>query len=89
MVGMPTHPNAQADHPNVRAVQDALLGADAHDGSGRPSEVRLLPEAVHTAAAAAAAVCTASGSSRTSLGRPEPSWASAPSRASCTARTLG
>ncbi|MDQ7905904.1 YbaK/EbsC family protein [Phytohabitans sp. ZYX-F-186] len=43
-------------HPNVQAVQDALLGADARDGSGRPSEVRLLPEAVHTAAAAAAAL---------------------------------
>ncbi|BCB82626.1 YbaK/EbsC family protein [Phytohabitans flavus] len=49
MVGMSTH-------PNVQAVQDALLGADARDGSGRPSEVRLLPEAVHTAAAAAAAL---------------------------------
>ncbi|MFC0529600.1 YbaK/EbsC family protein [Phytohabitans kaempferiae] len=43
-------------HPNVQAVQDALLGADARDGSGQPSEVRLLPEAVHTAAAAAAAL---------------------------------
>jgi prolyl-tRNA editing enzyme YbaK/EbsC (Cys-tRNA(Pro) deacylase) len=43
-------------HPNVQAVQDALRSADAHDGSGRPSEVRLLPEAVHTAAAAAAAL---------------------------------
>ncbi|GAA4462315.1 YbaK/EbsC family protein [Phytohabitans houttuyneae] len=43
-------------HPNVQAVQDALLGADTRDGAGRPSEVRLLPEAVHTAAAAAAAL---------------------------------
>jgi prolyl-tRNA editing enzyme YbaK/EbsC (Cys-tRNA(Pro) deacylase) len=49
MVGM-------SRHPNVQAVQDALLGTDARDGSGRPSEVRLLPEAVHTAAAAAAAL---------------------------------
>jgi prolyl-tRNA editing enzyme YbaK/EbsC (Cys-tRNA(Pro) deacylase) len=49
MVGM-------SRHPNVQAVQDALLGTDARDGSGRPSEVRMLPEAVHTAAAAAAAL---------------------------------
>jgi len=49
MVGMSTH-------PNVQAVQDALLGTDARDGSARPSEIRLLPEAVHTAAAAAAAL---------------------------------
>ncbi|WP_428983013.1 YbaK/EbsC family protein [Phytohabitans maris] len=53
---MSTHPNVRPVHPNVQAVQDALLGADARDGSGRPSEVRLLPEAVHTAAAAAAAL---------------------------------
>jgi prolyl-tRNA editing enzyme YbaK/EbsC (Cys-tRNA(Pro) deacylase) len=56
MVGMSTDPNMQAVHPNVQAVLDALLGTDARDGSGRPSEVRLLPEAVHTAAAAAAAL---------------------------------
>ncbi|MEU5939694.1 YbaK/EbsC family protein [Micromonospora sp. NPDC047548] len=43
-------------HPNVRAVQAALDGADARDGAGAPSVVRLLPEAVHTAAAAAAAL---------------------------------
>ncbi|MGK5741917.1 YbaK/EbsC family protein [Micromonospora sp. URMC 103] len=43
-------------HPNVRAVQDALAGADARDASGTPSTVRLLPEAVHTAAAAAEAL---------------------------------
>ncbi|MEU8297249.1 YbaK/EbsC family protein [Micromonospora sp. NPDC048909] len=43
-------------HPNVRAVQDALAGADARDGSGAPAAVRLLPEAVHTAAAAADAL---------------------------------
>ncbi|MEV6971100.1 YbaK/EbsC family protein [Hamadaea sp. NPDC051192] len=44
------------DHPNVRAVQDALACADAVDGSGRPSTIRILPEAVHTAALAAAAL---------------------------------
>ncbi|MEH0821045.1 MULTISPECIES: YbaK/EbsC family protein [unclassified Micromonospora] len=43
-------------HPNVRTVQAALDGADARDGAGAPSAVRLLPEAVHTAAAAAAAL---------------------------------
>jgi len=49
MVGMPAH-------PNVQAVQDALENAGALDGSGQPAEVRLLPDAVHTAAAAAAAL---------------------------------
>jgi prolyl-tRNA editing enzyme YbaK/EbsC (Cys-tRNA(Pro) deacylase) len=44
------------DHPNVRAVQDALSCAEAADGAGRPSQVKILPEAVHTAAAAAAAL---------------------------------
>ncbi|NJP33429.1 YbaK/EbsC family protein [Micromonospora thermarum] len=43
-------------HPNVRAVQEALDGADARDGSGTPSAIRLLPDAVHTAAAAAEAL---------------------------------
>lgn len=43
-------------HPNVRAVQDALDGAGARDGSGAPSAVRLLPAAVHTATAAAEAL---------------------------------
>jgi len=37
-------------HPNVQAVQDALTAADAH------GTVRMLPDAVHTAAAAAAAL---------------------------------
>src|SRR5215470_16948455 len=37
-------------HPNVKAVQDALIAADA------PGEVRVLPDAVTTAAAAAAAL---------------------------------
>ncbi|MFC4019504.1 YbaK/EbsC family protein [Micromonospora sp. GCM10011542] len=43
-------------HPNVRAVQDALADAGALDGAGRPSAVRLLPDTVHTAAAAAEAL---------------------------------
>jgi len=43
-------------HPNVQAVQDALDGAGARDAHGRPCQVRLLPDAVHTAAAAAAAL---------------------------------
>ena len=37
-------------HPNVRAVQEALSAADAR------GEIRILPEGVHTAAAAAAAL---------------------------------
>jgi prolyl-tRNA editing enzyme YbaK/EbsC (Cys-tRNA(Pro) deacylase) len=44
------------DHPNVRAVQEALACADAVDGAGRPSLIRILPEAVHTAALAADAL---------------------------------
>ncbi|MEJ3743708.1 YbaK/EbsC family protein [Actinomycetes bacterium KLBMP 9797] len=43
-------------HPNVQAVQDALDAAGAVDAAGRPCQVRLLPDAVHTAAAAAAAL---------------------------------
>lgn len=43
-------------HPKVRATQEALDGAGARDGAGTPSLVRLLPDAVHTAAAAAAAL---------------------------------
>lgn len=43
-------------HPNVQAVQDALDAADARDRSGQPSRIRMLPDAVHTAAAAAAAL---------------------------------
>ncbi|GIJ77807.1 Cys-tRNA(Pro) deacylase, prolyl-tRNA editing enzyme YbaK/EbsC [Micromonospora phaseoli] len=43
-------------HPNVRAVQDSLDTAQARDGSGAPATVRLLPDAVHTAAAAAEAL---------------------------------
>jgi prolyl-tRNA editing enzyme YbaK/EbsC (Cys-tRNA(Pro) deacylase) len=43
-------------HPNVATVQDALESADARDGNGRLSRVRMLPDAVTTAAAAAAAL---------------------------------
>ncbi|MFJ6196337.1 YbaK/EbsC family protein [Micromonospora sp. NPDC092111] len=43
-------------HPNVQAVQRALDEAGAHDGSGAASQVHLLPEAAHTAAAAAGAL---------------------------------
>ncbi|HLV57947.1 MAG TPA: YbaK/EbsC family protein [Natronosporangium sp.] len=43
-------------HPNVRAVQEALDAAGARDAEGRPCRIRLLPDAVHTAAAAAAAL---------------------------------
>jgi prolyl-tRNA editing enzyme YbaK/EbsC (Cys-tRNA(Pro) deacylase) len=49
---MVTMPN----HPNVQAVQDALESADATNAAGQPCEVRMLPDAVHTAAAAAAAL---------------------------------
>ncbi|MEV4482232.1 YbaK/EbsC family protein [Micromonospora coxensis] len=54
-------------HPNVRAVQEALAGADARDGAGDPSVVRLLPEAVHTAAAAAQALGVEVGAIANSL----------------------
>jgi prolyl-tRNA editing enzyme YbaK/EbsC (Cys-tRNA(Pro) deacylase) len=47
---------AMQQHPNVQAVQDALDKADARDGSGQPCRIRTLPDAVHTAAAAAAAL---------------------------------
>lgn len=43
-------------HPNVQAVQDALESAGATDASGRSCQVRMLPDAVHTAIAAAAAL---------------------------------
>jgi prolyl-tRNA editing enzyme YbaK/EbsC (Cys-tRNA(Pro) deacylase) len=54
-------------HPNVSAVQDALESADARDGSGRPSVVRMLPDAVHTAAAAAEALGVEVGAIANSL----------------------
>jgi prolyl-tRNA editing enzyme YbaK/EbsC (Cys-tRNA(Pro) deacylase) len=50
--GMPQEPT----HPNVQAVQDALDSAGARDAAGQPCQVRMLPDAVHTAAAAAAAL---------------------------------
>jgi prolyl-tRNA editing enzyme YbaK/EbsC (Cys-tRNA(Pro) deacylase) len=43
-------------HPNVRMVTDALEADKAVDGAGEPSAVRVLPDAVKTAAAAAAAL---------------------------------
>ncbi|RLK12284.1 prolyl-tRNA editing enzyme YbaK/EbsC (Cys-tRNA(Pro) deacylase) [Micromonospora sp. M71_S20] len=54
-------------HPNVRAVQDVLDAAGARDGSGAASLVRLLPDAVHTAAAAAEALGVAVGQIANSL----------------------
>jgi prolyl-tRNA editing enzyme YbaK/EbsC (Cys-tRNA(Pro) deacylase) len=54
-------------HPKVTAVQDALESADAHDGAGAPSRIRMLPDAVHTAAAAAAALGVAVGQIANSL----------------------
>jgi prolyl-tRNA editing enzyme YbaK/EbsC (Cys-tRNA(Pro) deacylase) len=43
-------------HPNVIAVQDALDAAGARTAAGEPSTVVVLDDAVHTAAAAAAAL---------------------------------
>ncbi|GAA5183888.1 YbaK/EbsC family protein [Rugosimonospora acidiphila] len=43
-------------HPNVAAVQEALDSAGALAGGDAPSRVRLLPDAVTTAVAAAAAL---------------------------------
>lgn len=43
-------------HPNVRLVTEALVAADATNGAGEPSAVQVLPDAVTTAAAAAAAL---------------------------------
>lgn len=43
-------------HPNVQAVQDALDNAGARTGAGESCQVKLLPDAVHTAVAAAAAL---------------------------------
>jgi prolyl-tRNA editing enzyme YbaK/EbsC (Cys-tRNA(Pro) deacylase) len=43
-------------HPKVQAIQDALDAAGASDGDGQPTRVRILPDAVHTAVAAAAAL---------------------------------
>jgi prolyl-tRNA editing enzyme YbaK/EbsC (Cys-tRNA(Pro) deacylase) len=49
MVGMETH-------PNVQAVRDALYAAGSRAADGGSPEVIVLDEAVHTAAAAAAAL---------------------------------
>ncbi|ASW56048.1 YbaK/EbsC family protein [Plantactinospora sp. KBS50] len=54
-------------HPNVRAVQDALHRTAARDGAGEPSRVRLLPDAVHTAQAAADALGVTVGQIANSL----------------------
>ncbi|MFB9239590.1 YbaK/EbsC family protein [Plantactinospora siamensis] len=54
-------------HPNVLAVQDALATAGARDGAGHPTKVRLLPEAVHTAQAAADALGVTVGQIANSL----------------------
>ncbi|WP_428964435.1 YbaK/EbsC family protein [Micromonospora fluostatini] len=54
-------------HPNVRAVQQALDAAQACDAAGTPTAVRLLPDAVHTAAAAAEALGVEVGAIANSL----------------------
>lgn len=54
-------------HPNVQAVQAALAAADARDAAGQASQVRLLPEAVHTAAAAASVLGVTVGQIANSL----------------------
>jgi prolyl-tRNA editing enzyme YbaK/EbsC (Cys-tRNA(Pro) deacylase) len=43
-------------HPNAQTVQDALDAAGARAADGRPCQLRILPDAVHTAVAAAAAL---------------------------------
>ncbi len=43
-------------HPNVQMVQQVLEAAGAHNEAGGPSRIRILPDAVHTAAAAADAL---------------------------------
>ena len=50
----PGAPSGQ--HPNVQAVEDALESAGAVDAAGTTCRVRMLPNAVHTAVAAAAAL---------------------------------
>ncbi|MEV0154653.1 YbaK/EbsC family protein [Micromonospora sp. NPDC050686] len=54
-------------HPNVQAVQRALDDAGARDGSADASQVRLLPGAAHTAAAAAEALGVEVGAIANSL----------------------
>jgi prolyl-tRNA editing enzyme YbaK/EbsC (Cys-tRNA(Pro) deacylase) len=43
-------------HPNVQMVQQVLEVADARNEAGEPSRIRILPDAVHTASAAADAL---------------------------------
>jgi prolyl-tRNA editing enzyme YbaK/EbsC (Cys-tRNA(Pro) deacylase) len=52
----PQNPDPRALHPNVQTVQDALDAAGAQAAGRRASQVRILPAAVHTAVAAAAAL---------------------------------
>jgi prolyl-tRNA editing enzyme YbaK/EbsC (Cys-tRNA(Pro) deacylase) len=54
-------------HSNVIAVQDALDAAGARTGEQQPSQVILLDDAVHTAAAAAEALCVEVGQIANSL----------------------
>src|SRR3954466_10967790 len=54
-------------HPNAQAVQDALDTTSAQNADGRPSLVQVLPDAVHTAVAAAAALGVAVGQIANSL----------------------
>src|SRR5262245_55192831 len=56
MSGRARQDRAMQLHPNAQAVQDALDAAGARDGDGQPARVRILPDAVHTAVAAAAAL---------------------------------
>ena len=54
-------------HPNVIAVQDALDAAGARTAEDQPSQVIVLDDAVHTAAAAAEALCVEVGQIANSL----------------------
>jgi prolyl-tRNA editing enzyme YbaK/EbsC (Cys-tRNA(Pro) deacylase) len=54
-------------HPNVIAVQDALDAAGARTAEEQPSQVIVLDDAVHTAAAAAEALCVEVGQIANSL----------------------
>ncbi len=54
-------------HPNVTVVQAVLDRAGARDGTGEPSVIRVLPDAVTTAAAAAAALGVTVGQIANSL----------------------
>lgn len=55
------------NHPSVIAVQDALDAAGATGPDGLPCQIILLDDAVHTAAAAAAALCIEVGQIANSL----------------------